>query len=200
MVDNSSHARHHYLVDASIWVHLYYPHPQITPYLRQLVTNRELGKAFIWIPNFCIAETFNTLAKIHYRERKLDNKAYESCLKEFRTHLRSGKIIYGYDLSHYHVVKVDYIIPYEHELNTKFFDKDTKEEKEWAMSTYDLLIICMGMELCRIMGHDLVTVLTCDKRIHKVLSSINKIPKPSRQKKHDIPLSIDFPKCHYFQK
>jgi len=164
-----------YLFDASAAVELYAPsRGSIRKIVQHIAEQRKLHrKAALLIPNFCIVEVFNALAKKHFRERVLQREDYEDCLKRFREDIHWGRNLYAYDLNRYHVIAADEIIPIEHYVAVEH-DRD-------HLSTFDILIIAMGCELAFLRHPEPVYLVTCDRRIKKVCDQLKRTDKKVRQ-------------------
>ena len=102
-----------YLFDASAAVELYLPGDckvkSVVSFLRDQKT--KFHEAMIYIPSFCIAEVFNTLARKHFRPSKDDEQLtkadYVECLGSFRKDVHWGKTFYPYELHRYHIIAAD---------------------------------------------------------------------------------------------
>jgi hypothetical protein len=186
----SEQKRLYYLFDASALVHLYVPDEQLIPILDHFLEQRGLQKAFLYVPNFCVAETFNCIARKHYRESTLDAGTYRKCKEAFAHDIHNGQLLYHLELNRYHILNVDYIIPFEH-----LFPSERSDGTERRLSTFDALIIAMGMELTRITG-GATYVVTCDKRIAEVIDILRKLRKEERQR-FGVPDYIRFPRPIY---
>lgn len=139
-------SRIYYLFDASAVHHLYVPDEQLIDRLDHFIEQRGLGRAFLFVPNFCVAEVFNSLARKHYRQKELTAEQYAQCKETFRRDIHNGLLFYHYELNRYHLLDTDYVVPFEHLFETAR-PKGEKKGQEWRLSTFDLLIIGMGMEL-----------------------------------------------------
>jgi len=181
--------RLYYLLDASALVHLYLLDEEVTPCLDHLIEQRGLQKAFLYVPNFCVAETFNTIARKHYREGVLDEQAYKKCKGTFAHDIHNGHLLYHHELNRYHILNVDYIIPFEH-----LFPSERPDGTERRLSIFDVLIIAMGMEL-RVPG-GATYVVTGDKRTTEVIDILRKLRKEERQH-YGVPDYIKFPRSIY---
>jgi hypothetical protein len=144
--------RVYYLLDASAVAHIYVADDDLTPKLDHFIEQKGLGRAFLMVPNFCIAETFNTLAKLHYRSASLDDEQYRLCREAFTQDIHNGQLLYHYELNRYHVLYIDHILPFEHLFETQR-PKGMKKGAEWTLSTFDMLIISVGIELARMTGN-----------------------------------------------
>src|SRR5271157_243511 len=109
-----------YLFDASAAVEFYHPRAdkikKTLSYLSNLKTIRR--QATLFIPNFFIAEVFNTFAK-KLRTAEIDTEMYVAYLDQFRMDIHWGRRLYPYDLNRYHVIAADRIIPVEHRLASR---------------------------------------------------------------------------------
>jgi predicted nucleic acid-binding protein len=160
-----------YLFDASAAVELYAPRNERTRKTLEFIAEqrRTYRKAVLLIPNFCIVEVFNALAKKYFAEHSLEREGYEKCLKRFRQDIHWGKTLYAYDLNRYHVLAADEIIPIEHSVAV--------EHERDHLSTFDILVIAMACELAFVRPAEDVYLLTCDRRIKKVCDQLAKTDK-----------------------
>jgi len=158
-----------YLFDASAAVELYAPRsPKIARIVNFIVEQKTIHKkAILYIPNFCIVEVFNCLAKKHFGEHSLARAQYEDALKLFREDIHWGRTLYSYDLNRYHVIAADEIIPIEHHV--------ASEHERDHLSSFDILIIAMACELAYVGRADDTYLVTCDRRIHKVVEQFKAI-------------------------
>ena len=141
------------------------------------------------MPNFCIAEVFNTFAKLKYRKEKISDEVYKTLKDKFRNLIRGGRIIYHYELSRYHILNVDYIVAFEHQ-----FKIHSKE----FLSTFDILIISMGIELVRIHGDKNFYIITNDKRISSFCKNLRRLSSKKRSE-FGIPEYIVYPQVIYLK-
>jgi len=169
-----------YLVDASVAVEFYrprstYPTPEdynTHKQLRAHIAKQKLtNQAILFLPTFRVAEVKNTLAKWHYRRKGVfkDTQHYKSVLGNFISHVHNRAFFYCYDLTGYHNLNLESILPIEHRTETEFTrsalavgTSKTKVKSElkakglptdlsrYYLSGLDILIIAMGMELKRI--------------------------------------------------
>jgi predicted nucleic acid-binding protein len=157
-----------YLFDASAAVELYAPRNERTRKTLEFIAEqrRTYRKAVLLIPNFCIVEVFNALAKKYFAEHSLERERYEKCLKRFRQDIHWGKTLYAYDLNRYHVLAADEIIPIEHSVAV--------EHERDHLSTFDILVIAMACELAFLRPTEDIYLLTCDRRIKRVCDQLAK--------------------------
>ncbi len=162
-----------HLFDTSAVVYLYLPEEPKTKRrkarIKYLVDQRTLyRKATLLIPSFCIAEVFNTLAKLHFRpgenDRALAEEEYVSCMTRFREDINWESTLYSYDLNRNHILAVDEIVPVEHKL--------VSNDEEGHLSTLDILVIAMACELAYIGDPEKVFLVTCDRRMKKVFEEL----------------------------
>jgi predicted nucleic acid-binding protein len=161
--------RHYYLIDASA-VGRYFDE-KIDPKTvkHNIAVNFGRGNIFYYIPQFCIAEIFNIFAKWHYREepdrKRISTEKYRSNRNNFKKWIRRRKNMYAYDLHRYHNLNCDKVYKTEHTL--------PKIDKNKAhLSTFDILIIAMALDLQRIHGSDNLTILSCDERLIAVAKKL----------------------------
>jgi len=162
-----------YLFDTSAVVHCYLPEARRTRSMKKkieyLVEQRTVHReASLFIPSFCIAEVFNTFARMHFGpredERPLSEEEYKSCLKDFREDIHWEKTFYSYDLTRNHILAVDEIIPVEHKL--------AASNEAAHLSTLDILVIAMACELAYVADPEKVYLVTCDRRMRTVFEAL----------------------------
>jgi len=206
-----------YLLDTNVALHHYIPDKKVTPQLDHIIEQHGLKKAFIFIPQFCVSEVFNTFAKLHYRKKEtypqeyqdlylndfkpLSVFDYQKVCGNFKADIKFGRLFYNYELSRYHVFNADHVITFEHQINLIRKNVKTGKEEPWLMSTFDILIIAMGIELARINGEDRTYILTCDKRIKVVADNIKRAFQVGDvRKKYGIPEYVTVPEVFYLHK
>lgn len=118
------------------------------------------NKAFLYIPQFCIAEVLNTYARFFFKDKKIGSDTYTKWRGAFLKAVHNRRIFYVYDLHRYHNLNADAIYKIEHKI--------ALGPKEGPLSAFDILIIAMGMELKRIHIADEVIILTRDGRLLKI--------------------------------
>jgi len=195
----------YYFFDASAAIEFYRPkatYPNRKSYETSLgiikhITKQKLqDNAILFIPSFCIAEVRNILAKWYFRYKNIfKSKAhYESIFWKFISHVHDRKFFYSYDLNRYHNINTTLVAEAEHITNTEFdasglpagtnkevVNKKLKERNlydhagSYYLSTFDILIISMGMELKKITGEE-VYLLTKDKRLALISSTMKEFP------------------------
>ncbi|MFA6431909.1 MAG: hypothetical protein WCV91_06000 [Candidatus Margulisiibacteriota bacterium] len=147
----------YYLLDASAFI---YAIENLTSLKHNFFLEHANGDAFLYMPQFCVTEVLNCFAKFFYRSNKIGEASYVKWKDMFLSQIRQRKVIYCYDLHRYHNINIDKIIELEH--------KTPYSQKEGALSSFDILIIAMGMELKRIHPSCEVNTLTRDGRLLKI--------------------------------
>jgi len=148
-----------------------------------------MGYATLFMPNFCIAEVFNTLGRMRYREGIIRNEQeYDIVKNAFRHHIRRGALISEYPLHIYHIYNADYIVPFEHQW-------DIGEKQDWRLSTFDILIMGMGIELVKHFGDENVRIITCDRRIAMLCAKFREKISDTIREKYGIPKAVIYPQA-----
>lgn len=187
-------ARIFFLFDASAAAHYYLPRKN-EPFqgaLTKIAVMRTSGRAFLYLPSFCVAEVFNTFAKEHYRYQTIEQKAYEDMVKAFSDHIRDRAFFCSYDLNRYHNLNLGWrsIYKLEHQTDTEYerlgvdpkqVSRDDVEQKyreqfggsprRHYLSSLDLLILGMSIELIRNIG-PAIYLVTKDRRLAKIAQKI----------------------------
>lgn len=148
---------HYYLIDASAFV---YAVENVNQTKMDFFLEKANGTAFLYIPQFCVAEVLNTYARLFFRENKITGALYSQWRNEFTKAIRRRRTIYCYDLHRYHNMNADRIYKKEHIVPY------TRNEN--PLSTFDILVIAMGMELKKIHFPNNVSVLTRDGRLRRI--------------------------------
>jgi hypothetical protein len=183
-----------HLFDTSAIVEYYLPPQKGTERLKHrmeyLVVQRTVHRsAALLVPSFCIAETFNTFARLRFRPREIDARLtsdeYEACLTRFREDINWERTFYSYDLNRNHVLAVDEIIPVEHRI--------AQGDPQKHLSTLDLLVIAMACELAYIGDASQVYLITRDRRMKRVLEALKKAD-PAELKRLKVHRAIGDPK------
>lgn len=185
-------AKYIYLIDTCAWVNYYRGDKKIQTLLDHIIEQKGWNRATLFMPSFCIAEVFNTFAKWRYRgdDIKIDEKDYNDVKAKFRDHIRKGVLISEYPLHIYHIYNIDHIVPFEHQW-------DIGEDKKWRLSTFDILIIGMGIELVKHFGFQPVRILTCEKRIAHICNKLQSDVSEGIRIKYQIPKEIIYPTALY---
>ncbi|MDR3244491.1 MAG: hypothetical protein LBT79_07050 [Elusimicrobiota bacterium] len=162
---NSSYKRY-YLIDASAYARSVDLEYNIKNHVNHSFFGNISKGYFYYIPQFCIAEVFNVYAKWYYRKNKIDTAEYNRLCSNFKDMIHNRKVFYPYDLHRYHNLRCDEIYEIEQKTNR------LKQGKPY-LSTFDILIIAMGLELQHIHGKDNVVILSCDERLIKIANLVN---------------------------
>jgi hypothetical protein len=154
-----------YLFDASAAVEIYAPRDDQTNGAARYIPEQKTTycQAALFIPNICIAEVFNTLARKYFKPREgeaIDRERYERHLAHFREDVHWGKTLYPYDVNRYHIIAADRIMPVEHDIASK----DARDH----MSTFDILVIAMACELAYLGQREDTFLVTCDYTMKQV--------------------------------
>lgn len=157
-----------YLFDASAAVELYAPsNPRAERAVRYIVDQKKVYKeAALFIPNICIVEVFNALAKKRFKtcEDALSEEQYLKCLDRFRKDIHWGKNFYPYDVTRYHIIGADMIIAVEQRVPSL----NSRDH----LSSFDILVIAMSCELAFVGVAETTFLVTCDRRIKKVFEEL----------------------------
>ncbi len=127
---------------------------------------------FIYIPNFCIAETFSVFMKYSYgqwnnhvaKKGAIDTRVYKRLCAQFQKDIHNGHFMYHYELSRYHILGINLVAPIDH-----YYKVSKGKKRITPMGTFDHLIISMGIHLAHIHGRDNVCILSCDDRLIQIL-------------------------------
>lgn len=126
---------------------------------------------FVYIPNFCIAETFSVFMKHcyghwnrHVRQGTIDTRVFKSLCDQFRKDIHNGHFLYHYELSRYHILGINLVAPLDH-----YYKVSKGKKRVVPMGTFDHLVISMGIHLAHVHGRDNVCILSCDDRLTKIL-------------------------------
>jgi hypothetical protein len=175
-----------FLIDTCAWVNLYKDNPELKSKVQFFVDRTSLDIATLFMPNFCIAEVFNTFAQWRYRECCINEDDYEKIKEDFKKHIRRGGVMQEYPLHIYHIYNIDYVIPFEHQWNLG-------RNKTEHLSTYDMLIISMGIELVKNYGDDCCRIVTCDNRLEYICNHMRDKVNEAIKKRYNIPDWVIYP-------
>lgn len=184
------------LLDANVAAGYYLPRSLKSKLARQriqvILDSVRSGETehFLYIPNFCIAEVFGVFMKHafgswnkHVKDHgTLDKRVYNSLVKQFQKDIHNAKFLYHYELSRYHILGINLVAPIDHyyqfSRNRQPKKKATKKKKNGKnvapMSTFDHLIISMGIHLAHIHGPENVAILSTDDRLTSILGRCKK--------------------------
>jgi hypothetical protein len=186
------------LLDANVVAGYYLPrssnsliHERMTQLVNMLKKRGRTPKPFVlFLPNFCIVEVFNIFRK--YRFGKWNRKVisnggtitkqeYDRVYRQFQKDIHNGKLFYHYELSRYHLLNTALIGPIDNYYAYQR-QRGKKKANPSPMSTFDSLIIGIGIELVRLHGQENVLLLTDDDRIYQMLQRASTIPKKTARK------------------
>ncbi len=146
----------------------------------------EKRKDFFYIPNICIAEVFSVFMKHCFgdwnrhlrRKGTIDSRVYESLVKQFQSDIHNGHFLYHYELNRYHVLGINLVAPIDH-----YFKISRRQKNVVPMSTFDHLVISMGVHLAHIHGSENVCILSADDRLTDILKKCKSGIKKATVKK-----------------
>jgi|SRR5271157_1014469 len=88
----------YYLLDASSYVQAIIEKDKLYRFAYNFMEERKNGKAFLYIPQFCVTEVFKTFSKFYYFDKKIDENTMKELKETFREQIRERNKIYVYDL------------------------------------------------------------------------------------------------------
>ena len=187
----------YFLLDTNITAGYYLPlsleNKKAKKYIEEILNYLRLNPNdyFSYIPNFCIAEVFNVFYKYAYgkkwnKEVKKNGYITKSILskliKSFERDVHNGSFFYHYELSRYHILSINLVSSVDNYYLIR------KKKNVTPCSTFDKLIITMGIELSFIHGPENVCILTADNRLADLLKVCKKEYSETMIKK----LNLDF--------
>ena len=184
-------ARKFFLVDSNVVIGYYLPqaaaNKRVDGRARVLIDfarKNKGGPVFMYISNFCVAEVFNVFnrwrfGKWNRKVRKaISPEEHKRAVSSFRRDIHNAAVFYNYELARYHVLNTDLISPID---NHYAFYRGTKKVLK-PLSTHDLLIVGMGIELAHTHGWDSFHIVTADSRICDILTRARKLRAGVRKK------------------
>ena len=159
----------YYLIDTCALIHYFDNQGKTIKY--SILDDVANEIAFYYIPQFCVAEVFNVFAKLHYRTKKFTKEAYSSIVESFKYMIKNREILYAYDLHRYHNINCDLIYKIEQTTPQAKNQKGQTSAKP-HLSTCDILIIAMAIELDRIHGKGNVSILSRDGRLIDIAKKV----------------------------
>lgn len=171
-------AKKYLLLDTNVIAAYYLPrstkHKKLRDRAELLLDAIRTGQfdAFLYVPNFCVAETFSVFMKYgfsdwnkrHVKGGTLDLRVYQSLVTQFQKDIHNGHFFYHYELSRYHILAINLVAPIDH-----YFQISKGKKNQSPSGTFDQLIIAMGIHLAAIHGHDNVTIVSADDRLISIL-------------------------------
>lgn len=161
----------YYLLDASVVVLEYDPRCShlAKDNMTKLIESGKKKEAVLFLPDFCVVEAFNTLAKWFWSpddKRFATEKQYRGAYEQLERSVKRRGLYYAYDLHRYHVLNCDEIFKAEH---TSPREEDRRHPGSFhRLSSFDILIIAMGMELTRIHAEQSVWIVSGDHRLVEI--------------------------------
>lgn len=213
--------RKYLLLDTSVIVDYYLPETSTSTSTPKRITNiidsirNKIANIRIFVPNFCIVETYSVFAKWRFGERILPHgkpiskKRYDEVRRMFREDTHNGKIIEQYELSRYHVIAADLISVVDY--HYQYFRRtkgSSKKSKFTSINVADTLIGAMGIWLVKQHGQGNVAVVTADQRIDAIIGKAQRVSATALKKLRlrELACSIDleytpeiFPKVFYLE-
>jgi len=191
-------SKKYFLLDASVVVAYYLPkvssqkaHERMHEIVSAMRVRGRQKKPFVlFVPNFCVAEIFNTFRRCRYGKWNkkvkdiggmISKKDFNRVYNRFQQDIRNGKLFYHYELSRYHLLNTALISPIDHHYAYQRNRTDNRRNPR-PMSTFDLLIIAMGIELVRLHGKESVCILTTDSRIVNISRRAEQIKTTTAEK------------------
>ena len=170
------------LIDACVAAAYFAPKTTISKHLRS--RSKVLIEAAsadpevnVLIPNFCIAETYSTFEKYRWGTwnrhvtpgKRLTANELKKAQDDFGRAIHNGRTMLQYELNRYHIICVDLIAP----INAHYKiarDRSSKNKKNVVpASTFDTLIISMGIWLQKQHGRVHFRLVTGDERIEQIV-------------------------------
>jgi len=193
--DDGFKDRRFYLLDASVVAPYYLAacarNSRVPARIRMIVdaVRTRYLDCLLYIPNFCIAETFGVLAKYAYcwyddrvrrslKGKLLDKRVYDNLCRQFHEDIHNGNVFLQYELGRYHVLAYDLIAPVDY--HYQVFRK--REYRKTPMGTFDLLIISMGIILSKVHKRENTAILTADRRLALIAQRACRLRKETARK------------------
>ncbi len=157
--------------------------------LIESVREKELD-AFLYVPNFCIAEVFGAFMKHSFATWNnqvdwpmLDKREHKTIRNKFQSDIHNAHLFYHLELNRYHILGINLIAPLDHHYQLGKPKKRKKKSNTKPAGTFDSLIISMGIQLTKIHGPDSVCIVTTDSRLAKLVEKCKTvIPEAIKQK------------------
>lgn len=175
MILTTPQTRKYFLVDANIVAGYYLPQCFATIDGAKKVKllfehiRKHPESHMIYVPNFCIAETINVFTKHSFGKwnrrvkKTIDTRVYTRIVKAFETDIHNAKFMYHLELNRYHVLGINLVSPIDN------YFKITTGKHSTPASTFDHLVVSMGIQLVKTHGANNVCVLTADKRLAEII-------------------------------
>jgi hypothetical protein len=180
--------RKYLLLDTSVIVDYYLPETSTLKKTRLRITTiidsirNRMANVQLFVPDFCIVETYNAFTKWRFGERILPHgkpvskKRYDEARNLFREDTLNGKVIQQYELCRYHVIAADLIsaVDYHYQYFRKKGDVAAKL-KFTSIKVVDTLIGAMGIWLAKLHGRENVAIVTADNRIEAIIGKAQRV-------------------------
>lgn len=186
--------KNYFIIDAKVLVYLALPQMNKSKYIKftdheeQLRAERCLeywriikkqlrkNQARIYVPDVCIAEAFKVLAKWYYKKKFIENASsyYQATIRlrrlistPHKEMSKAGRQVKIHDVG----TNRDIIISVD-----RFFEQMYKVSKE--VQTSDLILLASTKYLIDFFDipRDHIYILTCDKKLVKLITSIQELP------------------------
>jgi hypothetical protein len=152
--------------------------------IRNRITNIQL-----FVPDFCIVETYNAFTKWRFGERILlkgkaiSKKRFDEAKRLFHEDTLNGKVIQPYELSRYHLIAADLIsaVDYHYQYFRKVGDVSSKQ-KFTSIRVADTLLGAMGIWLVKLHGRENVAIVTADNRMEAIIGKAQRVSKTAMRK------------------
>lgn len=174
----------YYLLDSSAYVKTIINLDNPSKFAHNFIDKAKRGEAFLFMPQFCVAEVLNVFAKLYLAPEKveemLSKEKYVQLCKLFRQQICYRDTIYVYDLHRYHNLCVDRL--YLNELSAKLRKEDMKRKagdpfKNRMVGGLDLLVVAMGYELRKMYfddSKDKIVILSTDTGLIEIANTFYK--------------------------
>jgi len=136
----------------------------------------------LFVPDFCIVETYNVFSKWRFGERILPGgkhickKRYQEVRELFHEDTLNGKVIQQYELSRYPVIAADLIsvvVYHSHYFRKK--DGASAKPIFTSIKVVDTLIGAMGIWLVKLHGRSNVAIVTADNRMEAIIGKAQRV-------------------------
>ncbi len=171
---------HYFLLDANVLVAYYCKDEpeEIRSRVGDLFAARAQGKAFLYVPNFCVAEVLKAFAKKCWQEKIYDASDFGEFRRTFLADVVDSKVLYSYELSRRHIKMTDRILERAAKLSFRTGSPP---------SALDLLIIAMGTDLSQVHGSANLHIVTAERPIFDVCQQGDDLPKVLHVGEREIP-------------
>ncbi len=164
--------RRHFLIDASALVPFFLkatgPEARAKAAIVKLVGLRIESKAWLHVPNFCMAECSKAFAEISFSTCSDRDQAFSRCnqnVENLLDYVSSGRrrLIQSLPLKRRHMVNIEEVFKAEYTLSSRRDDK--------RLSGLDALVLAMGRDLAGTYGRESVLIVTKDEMLARVCNN-----------------------------